>query len=275
MSFFCDDCRASIVAPYSRFVCWTCDENQETFDLCESCAATHPHPVRKCKHTVVSIKDRDLTCAAEKLFQIFEIYNERKCLGSRFRLQNGDFGDFKWMSYGEVGLKAQLISAYLQNNFKAGSMIGVCGKNSEDWYISEYAIVLGGFISVPIYHSFNEEAVHHIIGQTELVCVFSTREQAPKFLSALKKFPSLTHVILMNEGTPIPSTLQISDVVKSGRDLPFSVKKRKMNDIASLRYTSGLYYLNVFHAYIGQEARGCRKGLSILNLIGFGTCQCT
>lgn len=155
MYFRCDVCQNQIHE--NRYVCWDCDENQETFDLCEKCRSIHPpeHRVRKCKHALIEIEESK--CSAERLISIFEQYEERKCFGKRLSLDQKPYenevanslGDFEWISYGEVGTRAKSISAYLQSNrlklnLADKSYIGICGKNSVDWYCSDYAICLMG-----------------------------------------------------------------------------------------------------------------------------------
>lgn len=168
--FRCDVCHEQIKENENRYTCWDCDENQETYDLCQKCYPLHPqnHNLKKCKHSTLEISESQ--SSAERLVSIFDQYEERKCFGIRKKILNqvssekGEintednqsnniqeytYGKYEWISYGEVGSRAKAISAYLRRHKSALNIVdkpyfGICGKNSVDWYCSDYAICFAG-----------------------------------------------------------------------------------------------------------------------------------
>ena len=67
------------------------------------------------------------------------------------------FGD-QWEEYtwGEVGDMARRLATGLRNlGLRDGAHIGIYSKNCREWIISDLAIVMAGYVSVPFFPSLN------------------------------------------------------------------------------------------------------------------------
>lgn len=76
---------------------------------------------------------------------------------------------FSWQ---EAGLCARRLARFLQSqDFAPGSRIGIYSKNSAYWVIADLAILMAGYVSVPIYPSLAGEGVKDILTHAEAVAV--------------------------------------------------------------------------------------------------------
>ncbi|OYU46309.1 MAG: AMP-binding acetyl-CoA synthetase [Burkholderiales bacterium PBB4] len=82
----------------------------------------------------------------------------------------GQLQDITWQQAADqVRRVAQWL---LQPNIPAGSRIGILGKNSAHWILSDLAIGMAGHVSVPIYPTFNAQALAYIFQHSEAKACF-------------------------------------------------------------------------------------------------------
>ncbi|VDP22112.1 unnamed protein product [Schistosoma margrebowiei] len=88
----------------------------------------------------------------------------------------------KWITYEEVYEKIQQFGSALTTLMKEISMnnfIGIYGKNSPKWVIAQLAGAAYSFVTVPLYSTFGDEAIVHVINETGLkIIVCDTISQA-------------------------------------------------------------------------------------------------
>lgn len=78
---------------------------------------------------------------------------------------NGKIIDY---SFAEAGLEARKIASFLkQLNLSDKSHIALMSKNCAHWVMSDLAIMMAGFVSVPIYPTLNAESIHQILVHSE------------------------------------------------------------------------------------------------------------
>jgi hypothetical protein len=196
----CNACKQPIADQGLRFTCWECDEalGLQCYDVCAPCITRHQHRLRAC--TFASYLIKEAACASERLEIIFDMYEERKCLGWRDSLA----APYRWISYGEVGEQMKTVSTYLQRNLATlltpqTRFVGLCGKNSLQWYVADYAMVHAGLVACPIHFTFADSAVAHILNQTGLATVFIDVEEKAKYLRCASQCPTLKNIIIMND----------------------------------------------------------------------------
>ncbi|NQX86345.1 MAG: AMP-binding protein [Flavobacteriaceae bacterium] len=74
---------------------------------------------------------------------------------------NGEIIEF---SYVRVGQEARKIAAHLQSyDLPKGSHIAILSKNCAHWLIADLAIMMAGYVSVPIYASLNPHTIHQVL----------------------------------------------------------------------------------------------------------------
>ena len=81
----------------------------------------------------------------------------------------------KWEEYtwGEVGNMARRLASGLKSlNLRQGAHIGIYSKNCREWIISDLAIVMAGYVSVPFFPSLNGKELSYIMDYGDVDALF-------------------------------------------------------------------------------------------------------
>ncbi|RRJ85216.1 AMP-binding protein [Aestuariirhabdus litorea] len=77
------------------------------------------------------------------------------------------------LSWGEVDQQARRIASALKaQGFVEGDRIAIFAKNSAEWFITDFAIMMAGMISVPIYATAGADTIRHILNHSEAKAIF-------------------------------------------------------------------------------------------------------
>lgn len=83
---------------------------------------------------------------------------------------NGQYKDFSWV---EVQQKMQQIAGALRHlGLKPGDKVAVLSKNCAEWFITDLALMHGGYISVPIYPTANADTIRYVLEHSEAKAIF-------------------------------------------------------------------------------------------------------
>ena len=83
---------------------------------------------------------------------------------------NGEVVDYTW---GQVMDQARRVAAYLQaQGFEPGARIAMLSKNTAHWLMTDYAIWLAGFVSVPLYPTLAAGTIRQILEHSEARLLF-------------------------------------------------------------------------------------------------------
>lgn len=83
--------------------------------------------------------------------------------------------DRQWhtLTWAEVDNQARIIAtALLTQGFSPGDRIAILAKNSAEWFITDFAIMMAGMISVPIYATAGVDTIQHIMDHSGARAVF-------------------------------------------------------------------------------------------------------
>ena len=108
----------------------------------------------------------------QELFE-FKFYEWEKQLKDKPYLKQ-PVGD-KWEEYtwGEVGNMARRLATGLKSlNLREGAHIGIYSKNCREWIISDLAIVMAGYVSVPFFPSLNGKELAYIMDYGDVDALF-------------------------------------------------------------------------------------------------------
>ncbi|NKI19299.1 AMP-binding protein [Spongiibacter sp. KMU-166] len=97
---------------------------------------------------------------------------EREAAGDVFLRQPAAL---QWTEYtwAEVADRARRLAAYLvAQNYEPGSRIAVFAKNCADWVVVDFAIMLAGHISVPLYPGQDASSTKYIVEHSESRMIF-------------------------------------------------------------------------------------------------------
>ena len=118
---------------------------------------------------------------------------------------------------------------------KKGDVVAILGKNTAEWFISDFAIVAAGMIPAPIYFTAGTDTIRFILGHSgakaiilgKLDDVEAAREAIPEGM-----------ITIAQPYDTLPCDHHMTDLIAANKPLA-QVDQRAMDDIFSLVYTSG------------------------------------
>jgi len=175
----------------------------------------------------------------------------------------GRVRDFTWAP--AVG-EARRMAAHLQSlGFAPGTRIAIMSKNCAWWYLADYAILMAGYVSVPLYPNLTADTVRAILAHAEAkLCFVGKLDHAAEMEAGLP--PDVLRIGLP-QAAPSPHP-QWDAIVAATAPLP-GAPTRPADELATIVYTSGTTGMNkgVMHSFgaIGiasrtaSEALGCTR----------------
>jgi len=91
--------------------------------------------------------------------------------------ENGRYRDLSWK---QVRDQTRQIAAALRHlGLVPGERVAVLAKNCAEWFVADLAIMLGGYVSVPVYPTANAETIGYILEHSEVRAVFIGKLDRP------------------------------------------------------------------------------------------------
>jgi len=92
--------------------------------------------------------------------------------------ENGRFRDLTWR---ETQDQAQRVAGALRHmGLRPGDTVALFSKNCAEWFVADLAIMLGGYVSVPVYPTANSKTVRYILEHSEARAVFVGKLDRPE-----------------------------------------------------------------------------------------------
>jgi long-chain acyl-CoA synthetase len=161
----------------------------------------------------------------------------------------------KWVDVtrGQAGKSVRAISAGLHDlGLKKGDRVCILSNTRLEWTLADVANIIGGFITVPVYHSNLPDSIAYILENSGARAIFVEDDtQMMKIEVIHKSVPGLQLIIPMSGptsvGRDLPGLVQLNDIQKRGTDLltrdPSFVdrisKEIEPEDDLTIIYTSG------------------------------------
>ena len=175
----------------------------------------------------------------QELFE-FKFYEWEKQLKDKPYLKQ-PFGD-KWEEYtwGEVGNMARRLATGLKSlNLREGAHIGIYSKNCREWIISDLAIVMAGYVSVPFFPSLNGKELAYIMDYGDVDALFigkietwdQIKDDLPEGMPLIK-FPHYDGCSNVTKGH------EWFDFIDSHEPMQ-NPNKPKLSDLWTIIFTSG------------------------------------
>jgi len=148
-------------------------------------------------------------------------------------LGNGEVRDITWKQAGdEVRRMAAWLTA---QGWPAGSKVAILGKNSAHWILADLAIWMAGHVSVPIYPTFNGDALRFILSHSESKACFVGKLDE---VGSLKDgIPAGVTLVSLPLAPPLPN-LSWDAAIAPSQPLQ-GTPVRAGEDLATIIYTSG------------------------------------
>ncbi len=177
----------------------------------------------------VQISDDDM--ALQKLYLWEKTTPQRICMTQP--MGNGVIRELTWSQMMD---EVRRIAAHLQSfGFAPGSKIAILSKNCAHWMMSDFAIWLAGYVSVPLYPTLAAETIRQILVHSEARLVFIGKLDG---WDAMKpgvpaELPRISYPLSPPNDYPM-----WDDVVKRTEPLQGN-PARAAEDLATIVYTSG------------------------------------
>lgn len=161
---------------------------------------------------------------------------EKNTPSNIFLKQPGKSG---WNSYSwkETGVKARQLMASLQaSGCKKGDHISILSANCAEWIICDIALMMGGFISVPLYANVNKNALQKILTDAGVRMLIIGKLADKDWEQQKSCIPNSITVFSM-EGYTRPEVTPWEDFCSTNMEV--EVEKAHMDDVMTIIYTSG------------------------------------
>ncbi|PKA62940.1 Long chain acyl-CoA synthetase 7, peroxisomal [Apostasia shenzhenica] len=175
-------------------------------------------------------------------------FRDCKYLGTRLRA-DGTVGEYKWMTYGEVGtFRSAIGSGLMCYDIPKGACIGLYFINRPEWVIVDHACSAYSYVSVPLYDTLGPDAVSYIVNHAGVQVIFCVPQTLSILLSFFNKIPSVRLIVIVggtDENIPSlasksqPKIISFSKLHEQGQDNLMPFCPPNPHDIATICYTSG------------------------------------
>ncbi|MGH1372644.1 MAG: AMP-binding protein [Cellvibrionaceae bacterium] len=148
--------------------------------------------------------------------------------------KQGEFVDYTW---GEVAQRARKLANYLKGlGFPAGSRVAIYSQNSPDWFVTDFAIMMSGYVSVPLYPGQSAQSMRYVLEHSDSKLLFIGHADHPESIEQALDGTDIQRVGLLGCqsvcGTDIEAIVESTEALQ-GQPL------RDMDTLYTLMYTSG------------------------------------
>ncbi|KLV08081.1 AMP-dependent synthetase [Photobacterium ganghwense] len=152
------------------------------------------------------------------------------------QIMNRQFVDF---TYAEVADKAlRLVSALRAQGFMPGDRIALMSKNCAEWFITDLALMLGSYISVPVFPTAGADTIEHCLTHSESKAILIGKlDNSQAIESVMAKYPDLLSIAFNYPSAP-KCHFDFNDFINEhapSEERP----EHQQGDIMSIVYTSG------------------------------------
>ena len=171
------------------------------------------------------------------------------------------------LTYREFGEKiTNLACAMIQSGVKKGDSVGIYSANRYEWAVSDFACILVGAVSVPIYATNTRDQAKYIIQDAGITLIYVGNLEQYTNLAAIYKDGHSLKVVSYDPAIEIDTTfasyfrdyLNVQDQENLIKEMNLRSGKIKTDDVTTIIYTSGttghpkgvmLSHGNLFHQF--------------------------
>lgn len=108
-----------------------------------------------------------------------------------------------------------------------GTFVGLCGINSVEWASADLACIYNGYVTVPIHHILDQDAIDFIVRDSGITVVLCSAKNVDQFRKAARRS--------RNPGTKLQLIIQFEDIVPtSGAETEAKAKRVKISSMVQL-----------------------------------------
>ncbi|WP_435412651.1 AMP-binding protein [Psychroserpens mesophilus] len=138
-------------------------------------------------------------------------------------------------TFKEAGLEARKIAAYLKSlNLPDRSHIALFSKNCAHWVMADLAIMMAGFVSIPIYPTLNSTTMHQILNHSDTKAIIVGK--LDDYKSQKEGIPDIPRISIGLFG--VFDGIVWEDIIENTKPL-IEVHQTDSNALHTIIYTSG------------------------------------
>ena len=146
--------------------------------------------------------------------------------------------NWKEYSWREVGFEARKIQANLTRlGIHKGDRVALLSQNCAEWIMTDIGIMMGGFVSVPLYANVNASTLNDILTHSEAKLLFIGKMNDKDWDAVKHSIPDIIQTVTFNgyERESITSWKQFLQT----HEIPDTVPDVSKHDVFTIIYTSG------------------------------------
>lgn len=188
--------------------------------------------------------DRSSLMNYETIPQLFKYSTSLYSNSVHFASRGREGGDY--VSTAEFFEKVKYLALGLTSlNIKHGDRIGIIAQPSPDWLFADLAIMIAGFVSVPVFKRISPESLQYEIKDAAIEYMFIGLEAE---LEAVRKYgKGVRKIIPLGADFSGDDILLYNELTRKGREIDRAnpeffekmILKSAENDVATIIYTSG------------------------------------
>jgi len=154
----------------------------------------------------ISVIDLMLTRDSEKFTSVYDFFKRglTKTVNGKFLAErSGDAanpGPFEWITYQDGDKISRQVGQALVERFKLAqhknACVGAFLPNSIPFVMMDTACSAYGFVCVPVYDTYDSDAVRYILNHTELEVLLTVPHLLPRIIELQKDLKFLKHIIV-------------------------------------------------------------------------------
>ena len=161
-----------------------------------------------------------------------------------------DEGSYKSILFNEVRKEVENLAGGIASlGIQKGDKVVILSENRKEWSFFDYATLINGAASVPIYSTLLPQQIKFIINNSDAkVVIVSNQEQLEKVKEVEAELPKVEKIIVIDaNGVEHPKMITYRELIEQGKKylsksknlIERSVSDLTRNDLATIIYTSG------------------------------------
>jgi len=165
------------------------------------------------------------------------LYENEKKWADLVYLRQPIGGVWHEITWKEAMLRARKMTTFLKGlGLQKGDKVAIFSKNCAEWFMADFAIAMGGFISVPLFPTQHKDNIHYVLDHAEVKVIFVGKLDNWEIQEA--GIPNHIIRIAFPYEQPMPAKYQWNDILaETEPDMNNYVPQ--LDDVYTIVYTSG------------------------------------
>jgi long-chain acyl-CoA synthetase len=172
----------------------------------------------------------------ETPLEVFYKYEKER--GNKTFLRQPYKGQWHHITWKQAGDEIRRMAAYLQSlGLQRGDRVAIISKNCAHWIMSDLAIMMGGYVSVPLYPTISADMISYIMKHSEAKAIFVGKldDWEPQRRGVPEGVHCITYPMYEEQGE---GYVNWNDILSSTQPLEGEIN-RDLDELITIVYTSG------------------------------------